>query len=81
MQGRAERMDRPQGLSISSAPKEVWPTSGGVGEDEEKEKNTPSIVAHLFSIKLYLTVHRTFSSAQGPHAGSDRPGAKSLRHS
>lgn len=81
MQGRAERMDRPQGLSISSAPKEVWPTSGGVGEDEEKEKNTPSIVAHLFSIKLCLTVHSTFSSAQGPHAGSDRPGAKSLRHS
>lgn len=60
MQGRAERMERPQGLSISSAPKEIWPTSGGVGEDKEKEENIPSIVAHLSSIKSCPTVHPHF---------------------
>lgn len=75
---RVERMERLWGLSFSSAPKEVWPTSGGVGEDGEREKNTPSTIAPPSPSNHAPLYTCTLSSARSPCVGSDRPGVKSL---
>lgn len=47
-----ERVEQLQDFSFPSAPKEVWPTSGGIGEDG-KGKATPSKAAHLLPIELH----------------------------
>lgn len=68
-----ERVERFPEFVFSSAPKEVWPTSGGVGHGKGKE------TSFLSNPPL---PHRTWplcilSNTQSPGVGSDRPGMKS----